>query len=171
MNVTVRYAAEEDSENIARLSRQTFYDTFASFNKKQDMDKFMEGCFSMTALIEECSATENTFLVAFINEEMVGYAKLSNSSNPPELENMEAIEISRIYAAQKSIGRGVGQALMEACIGIAKEKNKQVVWLGVWEENKRAITFYQKFGFERFSAHDFVLGDDVQTDWLMKKII
>ncbi|HTE12726.1 MAG TPA: GNAT family N-acetyltransferase, partial [Chitinophagaceae bacterium] len=88
-----------------------------------------------------------------------------------ELEDAEAIEIGRIYAVQKTIGLGVGKALMQACIGIAKEKNKQLIWLGVWERNQRAISFYSKFGFEKFGEHDFVLGNDVQTDWLMKKII
>ena len=171
MNVTVRYATAGDAENIAVLSRQTFYDTFASFNTKEDMDIYMHASFSVPALIKETSAAENTFLVAFMDEELVGYAKLADSKNPPGLADVPAIEISRIYATQKTIGHGVGRALMQQCIQVAKEKNKEVVWLGVWEENHRAISFYSKFGFEKFGAHDFVLGNDVQTDWLMKKYI
>ena len=171
MSIIIRYATAADAENIARLSRQTFYDTFAAFNTKEDMDKFMNESFSMQKLMTEAGAPENIFLAAFIDDELVGYAKLSESKNPMELEDAEAIEIGRIYAVQKTIGLGVGKALMQACIGIAKEKNKQLIWLGVWERNQRAISFYSKFGFEKFGEHDFVLGNDVQTDWLMKKII
>ena len=171
MSIIIRYATAADAENIARLSRQTFYDTFAAFNTKEDMDKFMNESFSMQKLMNEATAPENIFLAAFIDDELVGYAKLSESKNPMELEDAEAIEIGRIYAVQKTIGLGVGKALMQACIGIAKEKNKQLIWLGVWERNQRAISFYSKFGFEKFGEHDFVLGNDVQTDWLMKKII
>lgn len=82
---------------------------------------------------------------------------------------METIEIARIYATTNSIGKGVGKALMQESIKMATEKKKQVVWLGVWEKNQRAIEFYTRWGFEKFSTHIFMLGDDPQTDWLMKK--
>ena len=171
MAIIIRRATTADAENIAVVSRQTFYDTFAEFNSKEDMDKFMNESFSMTALINEVSLAKNIFLIAFIDEEVVGYAKLSESRNPPGLGNANAIEIARIYAVKKTIGQGVGKALMEQCIRVAAEKNKQLIWLGVWEHNLRAISFYNKFGFEKFGEHNFVLGNDVQTDWLMKKIV
>ncbi len=171
MGITIKYATTADAENIALLSRKTFYDTFAEFNTKEDMDKFMNESFSMEALVKEISMPEHVFLAAFMNDELVGYAKLTASANPPELGDTEAIEIGRIYADQKTIGRGVGKALMEKCLSLAREKNKQCVWLGVWEHNQRAISFYTKFGFEKFGEHDFILGNDVQTDWLMKKAV
>lgn len=171
MSITIRYATLADAEAIAKLSRQTFYDTFAQFNSKEDMDKFMTESFSMEKLMAEVGMPEYIFLVAMLNNDLAGYAKLSNSKNPEALHGISAIEISRIYAAKHTIGLGIGKTLMEKCIGIAKEQNKEVIWLGVWEENERAINFYKKFGFEKFGEHDFVLGNDVQTDWLMKREI
>jgi ribosomal protein S18 acetylase RimI-like enzyme len=70
---------------------------------------------------------------------------------------------------QHSIGKGIGSALLQNCIDMAKEINREIIWLGVWEHNYRAIYFYTKWGFEKFAEHDFVLGNDVQTDWLMKR--
>jgi len=171
MAITIRFASAADAENIALLSRKTFYDTFVEFNTKDDMDKFMNQSFNVQLLINEVSAAENIFLCAFMDEELVGYAKITNSKNPPELGNANAIEICRLYAAHKTIGLGVGKALMEKCIALAIEKNKELIWLGVWEHNQRAKSFYEKFGFEKFGEHDFILGTDVQTDWLMKKEI
>ena len=171
MEIIIQRATSAHAESIAVLSRETFYDTFAAFNSKEDMDKFMNDSFSMQALINEIDVPGNIFLAAFMNEELVGYAKLAESKNPPELGDMNTIEIGRIYAAQKTIGHGVGKALMQQCIQLAAEKNKQIIWLGVWEHNQRAISFYHKFGFEKFGEHDFVLGNDVQTDWLMKRTI
>ncbi|MEP6748194.1 MAG: GNAT family N-acetyltransferase [Bacteroidota bacterium] len=169
MDITIQQATGADAENIAVLSRQTFYDTFAAFNSQADMDKFMNESFSMQALADEVSDDQNIFLVAFMDDDLVGYAKLTESKNPPELGTAASIEIGRIYAAKKTIGLGVGKMLMQKCIQIASEKNKQLIWLGVWEHNERAKTFYTKFGFEKFGEHDFILGNDVQTDWLMKK--
>lgn len=84
---------------------------------------------------------------------------------------IHALEIARIYAVSSMIGKGIGSVLMEKSIEIAKEKEKKCVWLGVWQENQRAIDFYTRWGFEKFASHDFILGDDVQKDWLMKKMI
>ena len=89
----------------------------------------------------------------------------------PEFEGKDAIEIVRIYSINTYLGTGVGQQLMRQSIFLAKKMKKEIVWLGVWEKNPRAIAFYTKWGFEKFAEHDFVLGDDVQRDWLMMKKI
>ena len=132
------------------------------------MAKFMKK-FSVEALMAEVGSYENTFLLAMQDEELVGYIKLVDSKIFTEIPYRESIEIARIYVDQKMIGKGVGHRLMESGISIAKELNKEVVWLGVWEHNENAVKFYTKWGFERFGDHIFMLGDDAQTDWLMKK--
>lgn len=65
----------------------------------------------------------------------------------------------------------MGQILYEKAIEMAIKRKSKYVWLGVWEENPRAINFYKKNGFEEFDKHVFILGDDEQTDILMKKIL
>ncbi|MFT3934795.1 MAG: GNAT family N-acetyltransferase [Chitinophagaceae bacterium] len=169
MELMIRYANTADAESIALLSRKTFYDTFAAVNSKEDMDKFMNETFSMDVLKKEVQEPSNIFITAFMGDELVGYAKMIESENPPQLRNVSSIEISRLYAAQHIIGKGIGKALMEKCISVGIEKNKSVIWLGVWEHNQRAISFYTKFGYQKFGEHPFILGNDVQTDWLMKK--
>ena len=42
-------------------------------------------------------------------------------------------------------------------------------WLGVWEHNTKAQAFYNRYGFEKFSQHRFMVGQKVDTDWLLKK--
>ncbi|MBO9563942.1 MAG: GNAT family N-acetyltransferase [Niastella sp.] len=167
--ITIRIATSSDAVMIADLSRQTFYDAFAADNTPENMDKFMNEQFTREKLIAEVSDPASIFLLATINDEIAGYARLRESSNPPELSDLPSIEIARIYAVTTTIGKGVGSALMQRCIAIAQEKQRSVIWLGVWEHNKRAIDFYTKWGFQKFSEHIFVVGDDPQTDWLMKK--
>ncbi|MBL7732754.1 MAG: GNAT family N-acetyltransferase [Chitinophagaceae bacterium] len=167
--VTVRQAVASDAPLIAEMSRQTFYDSFAEQNTKEDMDKFMTEQFTHEALMKEVTEPGNIFLLAYTGDEPAGYVRLREKNNPPELGNHNAIEIARIYAVTTAIGKGVGSALMKACIDIAREKNKTMIWLGVWEHNQRAIDFYARWGFEKFATHVFMLGTDPQTDWLMKK--
>lgn len=167
--INIRYAGPADAALVAELSRKTFFDTFASMNTKEDMELFLDTQFTIEKLVEEVSSPGNIFLLAFINNETAGYARLREDNNPEQLRGLPTLEIARIYALSDFIGKGVGKALMEKSFAIAKEKNKKWVWLGVWKENHRAVQFYKKYGFEIFGEHDFVLGKDIQKDWLMKK--
>lgn len=171
MKIDICLAETKDAGLIADLSRQTFYDAFASQNTKDDLDKFMNEQFTREMLMKEVGEKGNIFLIAFIADEAVGYARMREGEIRPELMNKPAIEIARIYAANKMIGKGIGSALMQRCIEIAKEKNKQVIWLGVFKKNQPAIDFYTKWGFEIFAEHSFLLGNDLQMDWLMRKIV
>jgi ribosomal protein S18 acetylase RimI-like enzyme len=167
--VSIRLATPADAGLIADLSRQTFYDAFAADNTPEDMDKFMNEQFAREKLMAEVEDPSSIFLLAMMEHEVAGYARLREVVNPPELGDKPAIEIARIYAATNTIGKGAGSALMQHCLAIAQEKKKELVWLGVWEHNQRAIVFYTKWGFRKFGEHLFVVGNDPQTDWLMKK--
>jgi len=169
MDYRIRYASKEDAILIADLSRQTFYDTFAADNTKEDMDIFLKKQFTRGKLMLEVGKPDLTFLLAYEKDDVVGYVKLREGKAPPELKSTNALEIARLYCVKSMIGKGVGKTLMQACLDIANEKKKEVIWLGVWERNERAIAFYKSWGFEKFGECDFLLGNDLQRDWLMKK--
>jgi len=168
-DVTIRLATEADAELIADLSRQTFYESFAQHNTKGDMDKFMNEQFTREKLINEVKQPWQLFFLAYVKEEPVGYVKLREGAVPMQLDVRSSLEIARIYSVQDRIGKGVGKKLMQTCHDVAKQKGKKTLWLGVWKENQRAIDFYTAWGFEIFGHQEFILGNDVQTDWLMKK--
>jgi len=169
MTLVIREATVEDAILIADISRQTFYDTFAPYNKKEDMDKFLNEQFTKGKLIMEVGARGNIFLLAYEGHDIAGYVKVRDERVPPALGGVAALEVARIYATSHQIGKGVGSSLMQSCIDLARKKNKEWLWLGVWEKNQRAIEFYTKWGFEKFDETDFLLGDDLQRDWLMKR--
>jgi len=165
----IREATVDDAKLIADISHQTFYETFSAHNTKEDMDKFLNQQFTKGKLMLEVGAKENIFLLAYDGDNIAGYVKIRDERIPLSLGTVNALEIARIYAMKSQIGKGVGSLLMQSCIGIARQKNKDCLWLGVWEKNQRAIDFYTKWGFEKFDETDFLLGDDLQRDWLMKR--
>ena len=167
MPVRIHMADKRDAGLIADLSRQTFYESFIDQNSPENMEKFLTEQFTREKLIEEVGAKGNIFFLAYQGDEVVGYVRLRENNRPPELIEYESIEIARIYVAKPAIGKGVGRILMQKCIDIATQLKKDVLWLGVWEHNHRAIEFYKKWGFVKFGTHVFLLGDDPQTDWLM----
>jgi ribosomal protein S18 acetylase RimI-like enzyme len=171
MNLTIRYATIEDAALIADISRQTFYETFSADNTKEDMDKFLNEQFTKGKLMLEVGTPENTFLLAYYGKELAGYVKLREGRSPELLHGLPSLEVARIYSMTNMIGKGVGKLMMQTSIEIAKQRDKQVLWLGVWEKNQRAIDFYTKWGFEKFDETDFLLGNDLQRDWLMRKLL
>ncbi len=160
-----------DRELVARLSRQTFYDTYCKENSEENMAMYLESNFNNKAIELELSDPKNTFIIAEENDIALGYAKLHNGHPGYEPMDGSAMEISRIYVVQNFIGKGVGKALVEQCIEISKKQHKKSIWLGVWKQNSRAIKFYKNFGFLVFSTQVFMLGNDAQEDYLMKREI
>ncbi len=154
---------------ITYLSRTTFHDTFYAQNTPADMALFLELHMTEEVIKAELLNPENYFVLAH-NDQPVGYAKLSCNTNPFANEGMKAMEISRLYLLKEKIGKGAGRELMNFCLDTCRQRGYEVVWLGVWQHNARAIRFYQQAGFEKFGEHTFMLGTDAQTDWLMKKL-
>ena len=158
----------DDLETLRNLSIQTFRETFSEVNTKEDMQKYLDENLSIEKLKTELENPNSEFYFAENNDEILGYLKLNFKDAQTEKVEENHFEIERIYVLKAFLGQKIGQILFDKAIEIGREKNLEYVWLGVWEENHRAIRFYGKNGFEIFGKHDFVLGEDVQTDLLMK---
>ena len=158
----------DDLETLRNLSIQTFKETFEEVNTEEDMQKYLLENLSIEKLKSELENPNSEFYFAENNDEILGYLKLNFKDAQTEKLEENHFEIERIYVLKAFLGQKIGQILFDKAIEIGREKNLEYVWLGVWEENHRAIRFYGKNGFEIFGKHDFVLGKDVQTDLLMK---
>mgnify|MGYP000683955776 CR=1 FL=1 len=167
--ITIRHASLKDAEQLAKLCAKTFYETFASFNTEEDIKSYIGANFNTGQVTVELQEPGTTFLLAQQDGSIVGYAKLKKRKKSEDLNEENTTEIERIYSSKEYLGKGVGKKLMEACLTLATQHGNKVIWLGVWEHNPRAISFYKKWGFDEFGSHPFVLGKDVQTDLLMKK--
>ncbi len=160
-----------DLSNILQLQtlgKATFHETFAAENTAANMEKYLEEGFSIEKLTAELSNKETAFYFANIDQHPIGYLKINFGNAQTEQQHDDAMEIERIYVVQAYHGKQVGQLLLDKALQIAKQKAAPYVWLGVWEKNQRAIQFYIKNGFTIFDQHVFMLGDDQQTDFLMK---
>ena len=157
-----------DLLDLQQIGRQTFFETFSDGNTEENMSKYLEEGFSEEKLTNELNDTNAEFYFAKLQGQVIGYLKLNFGESQTELKDEKALEIERIYVLKEFHGKSVGQLLYDQAIKIAKDKRVDYVWLGVWEENPRAISFYKKNGFVEFDKHIFILGDDEQTDIMMK---
>jgi ribosomal protein S18 acetylase RimI-like enzyme len=169
--ITIRSCSLHDVEALMSVGIRTFRDTFDEVNTPENMMLYLNKTFTLRKIKEEIQEQGSMFFIAEEHNECVGYARVRSSKVPDGLTGVSAMEIERLYADKKFIGKRVGYLLINTCLRYAKEHGYQVVWLGVWEHNARAIAFYQRSGFERFGQHTFMLGHDAQTDLLMKKVL
>jgi ribosomal protein S18 acetylase RimI-like enzyme len=161
----------EQLAQLQEIGRKTFTETFSSTNSEENMKTYLENGFSTDKLTSELQNPESEFYFATLNEVVIGYLKINFGQAQTEVQEGNSLEIERIYVLQDFHGKKVGQLLYEKAIQIAKNKKVAFVWLGVWEENHRAIQFYTKNGFVAFDQHIFTLGNDEQTDIMMKLAI
>jgi ribosomal protein S18 acetylase RimI-like enzyme len=166
--IEITPATINDIERLQKIGRKTFFETFSASNTEENINKYLEEGFSIDKLTEELTNPNSGFYFAMLDGYVIGYLKLNFGKSQTEIKDDKALEIERIYVAKEFHGKKVGQLLYEKAIEIAKQKNVDYVWLGVWEENPRAINFYKKNGFVEFGTHVFKLGDDEQSDIMMK---
>jgi ribosomal protein S18 acetylase RimI-like enzyme len=133
------------------------------------MDRYLTESYSLHRLADEIGNKDSEFYFARQGSQVIGYLKMNSGLIQTELKATNGIEIERIYVLKEYHGKQVGQMLYEWALRLAQDRKFDYVWLGVWEHNRRAIRFYEKNGFEPFDKHIFRLGDDEQTDIMMKK--
>lgn len=169
--LTIRRAFPEDAATVLQIGTETFVETFAESNTKEDLAKYLADHFNDYRIREELSNPESFFFLACEDEMIVGYLKVNTGKSQTELKDEVSLEIERIYVKQAYHGKKVGQLLYDKALEIACQLGKTYIWLGVWEENAKAIRFYGKNGFVVFDKHIFRMGDDEQTDLMMKKLL
>lgn len=166
--VEIIQVKQDDIEQLQLIGKQTFQETFSDKNSEEDMQKYLREAFSLIKLTNEIQDKNTLFYFAKLNNKVIGYLKLNHGKSQTELKDDKAVEIERIYVLKDFYGKQVGQLLFNKAIEISLKKKVNYIWLGVWEENPRAIKFYKKNGFEVFDKHIFKLGNDEQTDIMMK---
>jgi ribosomal protein S18 acetylase RimI-like enzyme len=166
--IEIKKISLKEIDQLQKIGRQTFQETFSESNSEENMKSYLEEGFSNEKLSAELNDENSEFYFAVLDNKVIGYLKINFGDSQTELKDNKALEIERIYVSKEFHGKSVGQLLYDKAIEIAKQKNSEYVWLGVWEENQRAINFYKKNGFVEFDKHIFKLGNDEQTDIMMK---
>ena len=168
LDIHIEKVSLSEIQALKAIAEKTFLDTYASQNTEEDMAKYLADHFNLKLLGKEVNSTDSAYYFAKIENEIIGYFKLNYGQAQTELIDESAVEIERIYATKAYHCKGLGKLLFENSVQIAKKRNAPYIWLGVWDKNARAIRFYEKCGFAEFDRHVFMLGNDKQTDLMMK---
>lgn len=158
-------------EELLAISRETFLESFKDDNTEENMNAYLNAHLNKERLIQELTNPDSEFYFAMLDSKVIGYLKINFAGAQTELKDSNAIEIERIYVLKEYQRMKIGQVLYGKAVEIARQSGVNYIWLGVWEKNSKAISFYRKNGFTEFDKHIFMLGDDVQTDLMMKLVL
>lgn len=167
-NQIVRPVVEKELDILRNLSIETFRETFSQHNTQENMDRYISENLSKEKVVSEFNNPDSQFFFSLDGNDPSGYLKLNAGAAQTEFKDSPGLEIERIYVLKKYQGRGIGAQLLEHAVRVAQEGGVLNIWLGVWEFNVNAISFYEKYGFKPVSKHSFFVGADEQTDILMR---
>lgn len=165
----IKEVSVDNIKELQQISRQTFLETFGSQNSAEDMKEFLDTAYADEKLKDEVENANSSFYFLTVDNKVAGYLKVNEGHAQTEQVVPNALEVERIYLKQSFQHQGLGLVLIKLAEKIAKEKEKENMWLGVWEKNYQAQAFYEKDGFKRVSQHIFVVGKDPQTDLILVK--
>ena len=167
--MTIRDARPADRDALAALAARAFRAAFGAQNDPADLDAYVGAAFDARQCGAELADPALRVLLAEDADGLRGYATLRDGAVDACVTGPAPLEVWRLYAAPEAVGQGVGAALMGACLDAARAMNRETVWLGVWDQNPRAIAFYERWGFRTVGSHGFRLGEDHQTDLVMAR--
>lgn len=169
MAINMKRCTLEDSRTLQAIGQETFKQTFEDQNTPESMDAYLEKAFHLKQIEKELSNLSSQFFLVYLNGEATGYLKVNTRDAQSEEMGEDSLEIERIYILNQFQKHGLGKYLFNKVMEIELEYNKKKIWLGVWERNEKAISFYKKVGFVETGAHSFFMGEEEQTDLIMTK--
>ncbi|HDZ04520.1 hypothetical protein LCGC14_0079260 [marine sediment metagenome] len=158
----------ENLQQLRQISEETFSIAFAKDNNPIDFKNYLEKAFALERIKEELLNPNSDFFFAYHKNQIVAYFKLNVEAAQSDIKRDDSMELERIYVLSKYQGLGIGEKLLNHIKELVLKRNKKMLWLGVWQENKKAIKFYERHGFQKFDTHPYFIGSDEQTDWLMR---
>lgn len=167
--LSVRRGVAGDEGTLAALAERTFRDAYAAENEPAFVDAYVRDHFQPNLLAAELADPAVTFLLVEDEGTIVGYSLIHSDQTHPAVAAKRPIQLARIYVDRTHIGSGIGSRLIERCLAEAAAQAHDVVWLGVWERNQRAIAFYERWAFRQVGEMQFDFGGELQRDIVLAR--
>ena len=167
----IRPVLESEIPLLRAMSIKTFVDAFGAENAVSDMELYIAESRNLAQVEKEFHDPNVTLLFTETEGEITGFMKINEGEAQSEKFDQTSIELERIYLLEGQQGKGYGEGMIAHFEEMGKSRCVDMIWLGVWKKNPRAVAFYQRHGFEIFDEHDYLLGTDLQRDYLMQKML
>ena len=167
--VTIRHATPEDAAILADLGARTFRETFEPHTSGPDLEAFLAATYGEAIQRAELADPSRPARILEVDGAPVGFLQLRLGHREPGVPGERPVELQRIYVLRAAQGGGRGAALMAEALEMARAWGADTLWLGVWENNHKALAFYARSGFREVGEHIFTIGDQVDRDLILAR--
>ena len=162
--IIISIGNNKDASRLSGLAAKLFHQAYTGNMSAATLESYISESFSLCQQQTQLADPTVTTLLVEVENELVGYAQLRLNKIPMAVNLDISAELWRIYIDKSSHGLGVGRQLLSKVGEIASEMSYENIWLGVWEQNLKAIAFYKKLGFKEAGNHEFHIGGETQND-------
>lgn len=159
---------QKDIPVLQALATRTYTHAFAHKNKPGVLEEYTGYAFAKAHLEKQLVVPHSFWYFIKNNDTIVGYLKLNTEEAQTEFQEPDGLEIERIYIDVPYLYQGFGKKAIDFAISEALKREKNYIWLGVWEENPDAVQFYKKCGFTITGTHPYDMIAEIQTDYIMQ---
>jgi GNAT superfamily N-acetyltransferase len=166
--VLIRRGASGDAEALADLAARTFLEAYREETAEADLLAYIEAHHGVVREAADLADPVVAIGLAEADGRLVGYVDVRGDEPPPlELGGRRPILLHRLYVDASAQGLGIGKSLFDWYVAEARRLGGDVLWLTVWERNRRAIAIYERWGFVDVGSVAFHVGVDEQRDRVM----
>jgi GNAT superfamily N-acetyltransferase len=167
VEISVREASIEDIDVLAHIGSSSFREAYEDHSAANDLETHIGKYFTAAAVRNEIEQNGRRYLLAIVDGEPAGLAKIQKAACPVPGGDVNAVELQQLYVLATMQRHGIGRRLMADVFAFARESAAIGVWLSVWELADWATNFYARNGFIEIGKVDFKLGTTTYTDLLM----
>ncbi len=174
MTISISTATPDDAGALAACAAVTFPLACPADSLPEDIQRHIGTHLSAERFAGNIAAAGTTILCIRDAGQIAGYSMivLEQPTDPDVLGALSispSVELSKFYVHPDHHGRGSARALMTATLDLAAASGLPGVWLGVNQENERALRFYTKSGFRRVGSKRFQLGERFEDDFILEQ--
>jgi ribosomal protein S18 acetylase RimI-like enzyme len=167
----ITIAGSGDSSLLAELTAYTFRESWLEEGNENDLEIYVNEYFTADRMALEVNNPDISYMILWVEGAAAAYCKLERNISPDGHDLSRPICISRLYVRKEFQNKNLGSLLIDEALHRASTEKFQTMWLGVWYKNPSAIRLYERFGFQKFGTYQFVMGNEISDDFLMKRKI
>lgn len=168
----LRFAAPDDAAALAELGARSFVAKFGYMYTPEDLGNFLDESHSANKTAKEIADPAMRVVLAEEAGRLLGFCKLVLACGWPEhAQGSKVVELKQLYTDPDITGRGIGSALMDRALEIAREHGADEMQLSVWSGNEGAQKFYARYGFGKIADIHFMVGDQRDDEFLYARML
>jgi len=156
---SITKAKADDFQLIADIGRVSFIESHGNSASEEDIHTYVHSKYNYDVVKQELNDPQNFYNLIHYNNKPAGYSKIILSSPHANIPMEQVTKLERLYLLKEFYNLKLGVELFNYNIQLSKQNNQLGMWLFVWTENQRAVSFYKKAGFKIIGSHDFKLSE------------